>query len=277
MERKKERSKRERRRVINSAFADRKAVSDELSYETHRNFKKMDQPHQQQMDDSEWENENSADEGKGKGKMPAIDTTPAPSKWHSDHDTSIDVTKYPRSDAYMRYCHRPLQEYAAAGPSRSTDNEDSEQPSDINDWGVEKPDGVLVGHPPQYPVGLLDWNDKDTGKKLSEVAPDNLTRAKTAAASAAISVANTVATSTLRVAQGALQGIIGGVDTGEGSSKEKGNQGEQPKKDKKKKKRRSKGKKGKFAKTPQEQTAPEHRYQYSDYYDSEDGSDWVTL
>lgn len=221
-------------------------------------------------------------EGKGKGKMPALGVAASP--WHSDYDTKVDLDKYSRSDAFLKRVPRQRAstsvDTCAPGPSSlhrnaailqdSPTSHDDEHPNDSNDWGVEKTDGVLIGRPPEYPAGLLDWDDNDKGKKVADVVPDNLTRVKTVAASAA--------STTLRAAQGALQGLICSGAAVAGSSKD--NQGQQKKKgseQQEKKKKKSKQKKGKFVKTPREQLGPEHVYQYSDYYDSEDGSDWVTL
>lgn len=219
-------------------------------------------------------------EGKGKGETPALSVAASP--WHSDCDTKVDLDKYSRSDAFLR--HIPRRQASTSvdtctpGPSRvqrnastfshSPANHDDEQPNDSNDWGVEKTEGVLIGRPPEYPTGLLDWDDNDKGKKVADVVPDNLTLAKTVAASAA--------STTVRAAQGALQGLI---RTGAAvASSIKDNQGGQKKKgSEQQKKKNSKQKQGKFVMTPREQLGPEYVYQYSDYYDSEDGSDWVTL
>lgn len=261
-------------------------MSKDLAHETRRRptRKSHTEPQTDEWEDEdENENEKSTDQGKdkGKAKMPAINTCSAP---QPQVDNSIDVAQYPRSDAFTRYCQKPLQEYDAAGPAPSDEDEDSDDEG-WNDWAKDDPDGVLVGRPPPYPVGLLDWNNKDTGKHVTEVAPDSMTRAKTVAASAAKSVANTVANTTnyaAAAAQGALQGIIGrgGGDNDDGGGAGVG--GGRKKKGKmkgKKGKKTSLLKKGKFAKTPKEQTAPEHRYDSrdSDSFDSSDGSDWVTL
>lgn len=258
-------------------------------------------------------------EGKGKGKMPAGASggKVSPSRLRSDSDPDVDLYKYTRTDEFLeqglpaptheqrarasksvdtdrrgrsryRSSRRPQHQPEQAGLRKKDDG--GEQPNDSNDWGVEQADGVLVGRPPAYPAGLLDWDDKDRGKTVAEVAPDHMTRVKTAAASAA--------SSTLRTAQGTLRGLLTRAGAGAGvrgsgnGSKDKENEGKQKnlkeasggqeqqkkKKDKQKKgKDREEEKKSKFVKEPREQQGPDHAYEYSDYYDSEDGSDWVTL
>lgn len=200
-------------------------------------------------------------EGKGKGKMPVISTFSSDSKPNTRTDLTESFASSSFLDKHQRVASRTR---ADSGPrAESSTRQDGEQPNDSNDWGVDKADGVLIGRPPEYPPGLLDWEDKDKGRKVADVAPDNLTRAKTAAVS------------TLRAAQGALHGLIKGGGSGSGSNPKEGTQ-EQRKKEKKKKQKKG-GKKGKFVKTGKEQESREHAHQYSDYYDSEDGSDWVTL
>lgn len=255
-------------------------------------------------------------EGKGKGKMPAGATggKVSPSRLRSESDPDIDPHKYTRTDEFLeqglpvptheqrarasksvdtdrrgrsryRSSRRPQHQSEQAGLRKKDDG--GEQPNDSNDWGVEQADGVLVGRPPAYPAGLLDWDDKDRGKTVAEVAPDHMTRVKTVAASAA--------SSTLRTAQGTLRGLLtraagvgAGVRGGSGNgSKDKENEGkqknlkegggQQEQQKKKKGKGREEEKRGKFVKEPREQQGPDHVYEYSDYYDSEDGSDWVTL
>lgn len=45
----------------------------------------------------------------------------------------------------------------------------TEQPSECNDWAVDSADGVLVGRPPAYPAGLLDWDDPRADKGNNNV------------------------------------------------------------------------------------------------------------
>lgn len=263
---------------ITSAFAPQTAAPAHARYSAFQQYRDMEQ-HM---------NEKTNNEGKekGKGKMPmtANDLT-SPSSSFSGHrgnsDPEIDLLSESMASAtFLNGCQRAKTK-TTASPSRpranafssssssSRGHDGEQQPNDSNDWGVDKAaDGVLIGRPDLYPAALLDWDDNDKGKKVADVAPDNLTRAKTAAAS------------TFRAAQGALQGLIGGAGGGGGGSSIKKNEnGEEEGKKNRMRKNKGKGKKkekkGKFVASGEEQE--KHVHQYSDNYDSSDGSDWVTL
>lgn len=62
---------------------------------------------------------------------------------------------------------RKPRSMSTAPPPRSAARE---TPNEHNSWAVESGDGVLVGHPPAYPPGLLDWDDQDMAKRAEEVA-----------------------------------------------------------------------------------------------------------
>lgn len=157
-----------------------------------------------------------------------------------------------------------------------------EQPDEFNDWGVVKADGVHVGHPPPWNGDMLDWKDKDMGKKHEDVAPSSMTRVKAGVKNAA--------SSTFRAGLG-LIGLggrsgsssknqqDGGIAKAADTKKENKEKNKESKDNKKKGKGKGKEveKKGKYAKTGKEQESLEHHYDVSDSYDSETGSDWVNL
>lgn len=47
----------------------------------------------------------------------------------------------------------------------------SDHPDETTGWGIDSSDGVLVGHPPDVPPGLLDWADADKGGKAGGEVP----------------------------------------------------------------------------------------------------------
>lgn len=53
----------------------------------------------------------------------------------------------------------------------------AELPSEYNSWGVESADGVVVGTPPAFPPGLLDWDESDKTKREKAVAQRRLNKA----------------------------------------------------------------------------------------------------
>lgn len=56
-----------------------------------------------------------------------------------------------------------------AGDARNNPNTTEQEPQDADDWGIIKGnDGILVGHPPEYPPGLLDWDDQNRDKKTKD-------------------------------------------------------------------------------------------------------------
>ncbi|KAJ4403618.1 hypothetical protein N0V82_010629 [Gnomoniopsis sp. IMI 355080] len=58
-----------------------------------------------------------------------------------------------------------------------------QQPCESNAFGIETHDGVLVGHPPDYPPGLLDWESPEDDEEFEELVSNR--RARGAAHAAA--------------------------------------------------------------------------------------------
>lgn len=51
-----------------------------------------------------------------------------------------------------------------------------QQPSEANAFGVEIGDAVLVGHPPEYPPGLLDWESPEDDDEFEELVSNRQAR-----------------------------------------------------------------------------------------------------
>lgn len=69
--------------------------------------------------------------------------------------------------------------------SASSESKVSNDPDETTGWGIDSSDGVIVGHPPDVPPGLLDWTDEDQGKPMAGVSKCGIARTA-AAASAAV-------------------------------------------------------------------------------------------
>lgn len=252
--------------VIKSAFASKTTAPNNLGLDTRRKFRKSFKP--QLKDDDNNNGGNDAFEGKGKGKMPAI-AAPPPSDASSASEAESLVLSRSSFDALHDYRTRAMNESdlnASLCHRVNTHNKQyDEQPDESNDWGVEKGDGVLIGRPPEYPAGLLDWGNEDKGKTVADHAPDNLTRVTTGV--------NALAASTFRAAQGALNGLIS--SSGDPCSSRSNEKAQQRKTEKGNKKRKQM--KGKYVKDGKEQEGAEYAHHYSDFYDSSEGSDWVNL
>lgn len=54
-----------------------------------------------------------------------------------------------------------------------------QKPCESNAFGVETADGVLVGHPPPYPPGLLDWESPEDNEEFEELVSNRQARMRT--------------------------------------------------------------------------------------------------
>lgn len=52
-----------------------------------------------------------------------------------------------------------------------------QQPCEANSFGVETRDGMLIGHPPAYPPGLLDWESPEDDEEMEELVCNRRARA----------------------------------------------------------------------------------------------------
>lgn len=52
----------------------------------------------------------------------------------------------------------------------------NQKPCEGNAYGVETGDGVLVGHPPPYPPGLLDWESPEDNEEFEELVSNRQAR-----------------------------------------------------------------------------------------------------
>lgn len=60
-----------------------------------------------------------------------------------------------------------------------------QNPCESNAYGVETGDGVLVGHPPPYPPGLLDWESPEDNEEFDELVSNRMARTRTNSTSSA--------------------------------------------------------------------------------------------